>query len=154
MHLGCRQVVRQLVLIQPFRGSNPCTPVLSFLSHCPAKSHACECLSAGSTVAWLGWLSSQVLFHLDVRCFFFRRSENAVGIFAEPSHALYLRMSFDSSVTGWCGATTLWMYFRFCQMQFYKFATFALADEVCATKCGASSRLRCLCLIQVARQFN
>ncbi len=25
--MGCRQVVRHLVLVQTFRGSNPCTPV-------------------------------------------------------------------------------------------------------------------------------
>jgi hypothetical protein len=27
--MGCRQVVRHLVLVQTFRGSNPCTPVKS-----------------------------------------------------------------------------------------------------------------------------
>jgi hypothetical protein len=27
MSMGCRQVVRHLVLVQTFRGSNPCTPV-------------------------------------------------------------------------------------------------------------------------------
>jgi hypothetical protein len=27
MAMGCRQVVRHLVLVQTFRGSNPCTPV-------------------------------------------------------------------------------------------------------------------------------
>jgi hypothetical protein len=28
--MGCRQVVRLLVLVQAFRGSNPCTPVSLF----------------------------------------------------------------------------------------------------------------------------
>jgi phosphoglycolate phosphatase-like HAD superfamily hydrolase len=48
--MGCRQVVRHLVLVQAFRGSNPCTPV----NNMPANSYLLNiCQRLRFTIIWV-----------------------------------------------------------------------------------------------------